>query len=47
MGGGPRFAGLVLGRGLTPRPPDACGGEIVGRESRRAAGAGDVFRWAA
>ena len=44
MGGVRRFAGLVLGHGLTPRPPDACGGEIVGRESSLAAGAGDVFR---
>jgi hypothetical protein len=41
-------AGLVgrgwSGRGLTPRPPDACGEGIVGRESILAAGAGDVFR---
>ena len=44
MGGGPRFVGLVLGLCLTPRPPDACGGGIVGRERNRAAGAGDVIR---
>lgn len=41
-------AGLVLwggpGRGLTPRPSDACGGGIVGRARNLAAGAGDVFR---
>ena len=38
----PRFGAT----GLTPRPPDACGGGTVGRESSLAAGAGDVFRWA-
>ena len=42
MGGGSRFAGLGLGRGLTPCPPDACGGGIVGRASHLAAGAGDA-----
>ena len=44
MGGRSRFVGLVLGPGLTPRPPDACGGGIVDRERNLAAGAGDVFR---
>jgi len=39
-----RFAGLMLGFCLTPRPPDACGGGSVGREGHRAAGADDVFR---
>lgn len=47
MGGRSCLAGLVFGRGLTPRPPDACGGGIVGRDSTLAAGAGDVFRWVA
>jgi hypothetical protein len=44
MGGVRRFVGRVLGLCLTPRPPDACGGRIMGRESNLAAGAGDVCR---
>jgi len=44
MGGVRRCAALGLGPCLTPRPPDACGGGIVGRERNLAAGAGDVFR---
>ena len=43
MGGRSGFTGLVLGRGLTQRPPDACGVRFVGRGSHLAAGAGDVF----
>ena len=46
MGGRFRVVGLALGLCLTSRPPDACGGGFVGRESNLAAGAGDVFRWA-
>ena len=46
MGGGSRCGSREPGRGLTPRPPDACGGGIVGRENSLAAGAGNVFRWA-
>ena len=31
-------------RRLTPLPPDACGGVVVGREGNRAAGAGEAGR---
>jgi len=34
----------TCGRRLTPLPPDACGGESVGRESKPAAGAGEAGR---
>lgn len=34
----------VQPRRLTPLPPDACGGVIVGRESTSAAGAGEANR---
>jgi hypothetical protein len=44
MGGRSRFGSRGPGQGLTPRPPDVCGGGIVGRERNLAAGAGDVFR---
>jgi hypothetical protein len=43
MGDGSRCGWLESGRGLTPRPPDACVGGIVGRERSLATGAGDVF----